>query len=81
MKYKEPNANAAHEAFRQREAAHLGDVFHLAVRAGDAVAAMATIEMERDAWRGFWHTAAKRRRFSHGHGDVFWPGEVTERRC
>lgn len=42
------NAHEAHEAFQQREAAHMGDIFHLAVRAGDAVGAMVTIEMEND---------------------------------
>lgn len=51
----------------------------MAVRAGDAVAAMATVEKESDVWRGFWNSAAKHYGLSHGHGDVFWPSEVAER--
>lgn len=62
------------------EAAHLGDVLHSAVRAGDAVAAMASKEMEGDVWRGFRYPASKHRGFPHGHRGVFRSGEVRERR-
>lgn len=79
VKNTELNANEAHEAFQESEAAHLGDIFHSAIRAGDAVAATSTIEMESDFWRGLWYSAAKHCGFSHGHGDVFRPSEVTER--
>lgn len=59
-------------------AAHPGHIFHFAVRAGEAVAAMCAIEMECDVWRGLWYAAAKHRRFSHSNGDIFRMGEVTQ---
>lgn len=57
---------------------HLGDVFHVATGAGEAVVVITPIQGKREVRMRFGHATVKHCRLSHTHWDVRWLCAVLE---